>query len=252
MESLFIIILGILIGLSSSLLGLGGNVLIVPILPLISELQWKFVIPTGILTVFIVTLLNVLSFYKQKLLDLKLIALLFFPISLFSYISSYLINNFSEQFIKVCFVTIMSLMVAKLIIPVKAKKLNNNSIQNLALILAGSLAGFLAGITGIGSGLILAPLLLGFNMTDPKKVSPTINFLIMSACFFSSVNYLSFNFENFPQLGSIRLDYVFYISIPAIISSMYGRKMNLNIADNKRKVIMGSTLFLLVIKEIFF
>ena len=108
------------------------------------------------------------------------------------------------------------------------------------MLIAGFLSGVLAGLTGIGTGIILGPLLLSANLTDDKKVSPIINFLIMIACLSSSFNYTDL----------VRYDYAFYIAIPAIITGYFGRKLNTSISPKRRRFIVASCLIILMIKTI--
>lgn len=248
METILVIFLGFLVGISSALLGLGGNIIIVPSLPLISQLELPSVIATGILTVFFVTLFNVINFYRQKLLDFKLVSLLIIPTSLSSYISSHYASLIPEKTIKTLFILVMILMLIKLIIPLKINL--QKKYQKFIFVLAGLFSGTLAGLTGVGTGIILGPLLLSTQMTEDIKVSPTINFLIMISCFFSSLNYLSILNISFPQSGLVRLDYVLLILIPALITGIIGRKLNSNIKPRNRRIVVGLTLILLIAKTI--
>jgi uncharacterized membrane protein YfcA len=242
------ILLGSLVGISSALLGLGGNILIVPILPLISELPLQSVIATGIFTVFIVTLTNVINFYRQGLLDFKIIFYLFIPTSVSSYMSSHYATLIPENIIKILFLFVMIAMLIKLFLPKRENKKPQSF--KLLLLIVGFFSGSLAGLTGVGTGILLAPLLLSMGITDEKKVSPTINFLIMVSCFFSSLNYLSFENLHYPNSGLVRIDYALAIALPAILSSILGRKMNSNISPKKRRIIVGLTLIALILKTI--
>ena len=248
MSEILIILLGSFVGISAALLGLGGNILIVPLLPLFTELSLQSVIATGILTVFFVTLFNVINFYRQGLIEFKIITLLFIPTSVSSFISSRLSSLVPEHIVKILFVLAMAAMVVKLFLPKKASLKKNN--QKYILIAAGLFSGSLAGLTGVGTGILLAPLLLSLEITEDKKVSPTINFLIMVSCFFSSLNYLSFSNFSFPQSGLVRLDYVLLIAIPAILSSIIGRKLNSNISPKMRRIVVSLTLLFLIFKTI--
>lgn len=251
MDILLIAILGGLIGISSALLGLGGNILIVPILPLFplaSSLSLKSVVATGIFTVFFLTLVNVFSFYRQKLIDFKLVLTLIIPTSLFSFLSSFHVDKVNDNVIKTLLILVMISMVIRLLLFKKKESNTVNELNYPLLLGAGALSGSLAGLTGVGTGVLLGPLLLSLNLTDEKKVSPTINFLIMVACFFSSLNYLSFSEFNFPNSGLVRLDIALMIFIPAIFTAILGRKINKNISPRLRRWVVSSVLSLLIIK----
>jgi uncharacterized membrane protein YfcA len=247
MDFILVILLGGLVGISSALLGLGGNILIVPILPLISQLPLPSVIATGILTVFLVTLFNVINFYRQNLIDIKIISLLFFPTSLASFISSYYAHLFSEVFIRYAFLFIMGAMLLKLFFPPKK---HQTQLPKSILIIPGIFSGLLAGLTGVGTGIILAPLLVVLSITDEKKISPSINFLIMVSCFFSSINYLFLERFSFPQAGLVRLDYALGMALVAMITSQIGRRWNRTITSGHRKLVIALMLIVLMLKTI--
>jgi len=253
MDIILILILGGLIGISSALLGLGGNILIVPLLPLLpmaSTLTLKSIVATGIFIVFFLTLVNVISFYRQKLIDFKLVFTLIIPTSLFSFLSSFHVDKVNDNIIKTLLILVMISMVIRLLL---FKKKDSNSVNELnypLLLGAGAVSGSLAGLTGVGTGVLLGPLLLSLNLTDEKKVSPTINFLIMVACFFSSLNYLSFSNFNYPQSGLVRIDIALMIFIPAIVTAVIGRRINTSISPKLRRWVVSSALGLLILKII--
>lgn len=246
MTLLLSVILGTLVGISSALLGLGGNIIIVPLLSSISDLSLQSVVATGIFSVFIVTLINVINFYRQQLLDFKLIATLIIPTALASYLSSYYAPAIPQTVVKTLFITVMLGMFARLLM----KSSYQMKASGFFLVFAGFFSGSLAGLTGIGTGVILAPLLFSSPSIQDKKVSPTINFLIMVSCFISSLNYLSWDQLNSPLAGYVRLDYALYITIPALITSILGRKLNKTIDPMRRKMIVSAALLLLIVKTI--
>lgn len=243
-----VILLGAFIGICSALLGLGGNILIVPILPLVSELTLSEVIATGIFTVFLVTVVNVSSFYRQGLIDFKLITILFIPTTVGSFVSSHFAPNFSENFIRILLIIVMCLMIAKLVINIRQQM--SLKYKTFILVVAGFISGSLAGLTGIGTGILLAPLLLAFHLTAANKVSPTINFLIMLACASASLNYLDFTHWEGSKWGSVRVDYVVTLFLPALLTSKIGRSFNQTIQPRRRKLLVGASLSILAVKEL--
>ena len=248
-ETILIAILGGLIGFSSSVFGLGGNILIVPLLPLIIDLELPSVIATGIFTVLIVTFVNTLHFYRQGLLDFRLVTFLFLPTSVTSFISSHYAHLVPEPMIRIVFLGVMAGILMKLFRKKSTQQTTHSQTYIQVLLLsAGALSGLLAGLTGIGTGVILTPLLLSLAVTDERNVSPTINFLIMVSCFFSSINYLSWQTLSFPTSGLVHLDTALYLSIPALLSAIQGRKLNSTIDPRKRKIIVAVALLTLMVK----
>lgn len=253
MEMVLLLLLGLSIGILSSLLGLGGNILIIPILPLITELNLKEVIATGIFTVFFITFVNVLAFYRKGLVNFKETIFLIIPTIVFSYLGSAYSKFLNDNVINYILISIMVSMVLKLnLITSKDHSNSQNKIRplkrRLIFLFSGSFSGVLAGITGIGSGLILGPILYGLKLLEKKRVSPAINLLIATACFFASLNNLSFSHFDWPRSGLVHFDISIYILLPALISSIYGRRWNSSIEEALRKKILSFVIIILILK----
>lgn len=249
MEVLLISILGLSIGVSSALLGLGGNILIVPLLPLFVDISLKETIATGIFTVFFLTLFNCYFFLKAKLIDLSTSLKLIFPTFLCSYLGAKFSNHFSETTITYLLVSIMILMIIRLNANLSFSPLHKNSKkEGIVLIVSGIISGFLAGLTGVGNGVILGPILLGFKIVDDKKVSPTINFMIMIACLSATFNNLDFTSVSLTRSGMVRIDIALSLLIPALLSSFVGRKLNTNISKQTRRLLVSFALIGLSLK----
>jgi uncharacterized membrane protein YfcA len=250
MQDLLVLFLGLSVGLSSSLLGLGGNVVIVPLLPLITALELKVVVATGITTVFLVTLINTVFFLRDRLVDLKLVLWLFFPSSLASFLAAGTIQYIPADWIRYTITFILVIMILRLI---SRKKQSNTLAKKTStgiLLIASFISGVTAGVTGVGTGVLMSPLLLTFQIIDPKKVGPTINALICLTSFSSCLKFLTSSNFAFPQWGLIRLDYVFFLSTAAVFSAFWGRRWNKRIAADTRKRILAFCLFLLLLKMI--
>lgn len=246
--------LGLTVGFASSLLGLGGSVFIIPLLPLFIDLTLKSIIYTSILCVLFVTAFNVIMFTKEDLVDWRLGLSLFPLVSAASFLSSKFSHYFSESIVKYLLIATMLSMVLKLLWKPKKVKANISSLmRNTISACAGLLSGALAGLTGIGSGVILGPTLLSLNLTDHKKVSPTINLLIFFTCLFSTLGNLSL-LENFSLQFKepVKVELAMTIFICSLLGSWYGRKINSKIDQSKRKIVIAITLSLLAFKVAFF
>ncbi len=244
---IFCLLIGLIIGLSASLLGLGGNIFIVPLLPLFTDFPLREVIATGIFTVFFVCLINVFFFWKKGLIDFKTCLSLILPTSIGSYASSYLSGEFSENLVLTLLIVTMSVMLIRLNITLKKVDISSPLIF---MLLGALISGFIAGLTGIGSGVILGPMLLAFGLVEPKRVSPIINVMIVVACFFSLINYLDFKNIVGYQVGSVHTDLSIAMIIPAGLTSIIGRKFNDKIDPVLRKKIVSLVLVILIFKLI--
>ncbi len=249
MTYVILAILGSVVGLASALLGLGGSVFIIPLLPSVIDLSLKTIIYTSIFCVMLVTLFNVTMFHRKGLVDWRLGATLFPLVSVGSFVSSYFSYHFSDTVVKGLLVAIMITMVLRLLIDRFDGKGDLSVFKERVIkFIAGTLSGGLAGLTGIGSGVILGPTLLSLKLTEPKKVSPTINLLISCTCFFSILG--NFQWSSMAFKEAIRFDLSLTIFFFSIFGSYFGRKINNTIPPRKRKIVVGLTLLALALKVI--
>lgn len=235
-------LLGILVGFSSALLGLGGSIFIIPILPELMTISLKETVATSIFSVMFITLINVYRFHQSKLIDYKL-AIKLIPLTLIaSYLGSNLAQDVSDIIIKFLLIFVIFLMIIKLLFFAHKEVLLNDKQQNIVLITISLFSGVVAGMTGIGSGVILGPALLTFNLIDQKKMSPTINLMIFIACFGASLGYIDFSNITLLKSGFIHLDLALILILCSLIGSYIGRRINFSISDGRRKKLMAVML----------
>lgn len=73
MEVIFVFFIGVLAGLSACFLGVGGGIIIVPLLPLVFDIGQREVVGTSLLTVFLIVFLNTVFFHQRKLIQWKVV-----------------------------------------------------------------------------------------------------------------------------------------------------------------------------------
>ncbi|MDB2426235.1 TSUP family transporter, partial [bacterium] len=85
MDIVYLLILGTVIGLLSSLIGIGGGIVIVPMLPIVFAMPQKEAIATSLLTICLITLFNTINYYFKNLLNVKVVLKLIIISSIGSY-----------------------------------------------------------------------------------------------------------------------------------------------------------------------
>jgi len=95
-----------------------------------------------------------------------------------SFIGGLLSLTISEYILKL----VMGLIIAcsGLFILISRKPLANVRVNIIHIVLIGCLIGFIAGLTGIGGGVYLAPILLLSGISNPKTTAATTTFFIFS------------------------------------------------------------------------
>ena len=233
------IFLGLSVGLVSSLLSLGGSIILVPTIPTFTSLTLKQAVPLSIFIVNLVTAQNSYFYYRKKLIDLAFIKKTFIPLSLLSFLSAYFSPYVSKKYCLILLLVIFVLMAFRLLkttnieLPKRRKKI----ILSIAILISGSFSGLI----GMGNGLVLAPCLLAFNLMPHQKISPTINLSIFLGGLFSMAGFVSNG--QLVSLISNNITLILSITLTSMVSSYFGRKVNNKISQDWRKKI---TLVLII------
>lgn len=248
MESFSILILGFFVGIFSSLFGIGGGILIVPFLPTITVLNAREVIATSLCTIFFVSLNNTISFHRQKSVDWG-VALRVGPLTaLGSFLAAYLTRWLPPSWLKFILGTILILFVwqgRKDAVAAAIRKGN----RKIHLLIIGLMGGVASGISGLGSGIIVSPLLLGSKLVDHRRVSPTTNAVMIFTSFFGSMAFIEWpHGEDFLVWGMVHGDKALQLFAGAWISSLAARRFQQRIPERPRRIILLSVLLALALK----
>ena len=164
---IILILLSLAVGFISSFFGVGGGVLMVPGLYLVfPELPHQTVISTSIGVIFFNGLLNTYNFYlKGKVPHLKMVSLLSFGMVIGGQIGSRLTYLFDQHTAKKLFAVILLLVITRTLLSKTKQKSASKEhpeieVQTIKTFITGLGAGLIAGISGLGGGVVIVPALL--------------------------------------------------------------------------------------------
>jgi uncharacterized membrane protein YfcA len=247
MESAAILILGFFVGIFSSLFGVGGGILIVPFLPMITFMNAREVIATSLFTIFLVSLNNTISFHRQKSVDWG-VSLRVGPLTaLGSFLAAYLTRWMPTSWLKFILGTILILFVWQ------GQKETVTTIRRgsrkIHLLIIGLMGGVASGISGLGSGIIVSPLLMGLKLVDHRRVTPTTNAVMIFTTFFGSMAFIDWpHGEDFLRWGMVHGDMALKLFAGAWISGLAARRIQQRIPERPRRIILLSVLLGLALK----
>lgn len=174
-ELLQILILGGVVSLLSVFLGFGGGTILVPLLPFFLGLSVKEAIATSSFIVLMNSFLNSVSFARQGLIDWRLIRYFAIPAVLSAVVASSWIISSAENVTAILVAVIFaSLVWITYLGPAKAPQFLRRS-KTWVLIFAGLSVGAVAGVSGLGGGAFIVPLMIAGAWTIGAKISPTSN-----------------------------------------------------------------------------
>lgn len=232
------IILGCGVAVLSSFLGFGGGTLIVPLLPFISGVDIKTTIATSLAVVTLNAANNTYNFHKKNLVRWKLVLSIAIGSVLFAVISSKLTHLFDADLVRWIVIGVFAVVVLITYLgPFRVPQfIRNNTTTNH--IIAGTFAGMVAGLGGIGGATILIPLLIVGRWVQNQEVAPVGNAInALTAC--ASVVTLILSQEK------VEWKAVLIILVTSTIVSIYTRSKQHLLSEDQRRY--GIITFLLLV-----
>lgn len=214
-------LLGLVVGVMSVFLGLGGGFILVPTLPWLFDIPVKETSAISLATIFIVTSFNSIIFTIADLVNWRVAVMMGYSCALTAFLFSYLAKQYADVYLYMAdFVIIFALGVYTLC---RTLKMNHNPIEvstarPSAIIKGGLLAGTVAGISGLGAGTIISPVMIRSKMVSSLQLTPTANACMMFATLAASWTSLKEPLL-WPKWGYIDLKITFIISGFAILFS---------------------------------
>ena len=288
MVFLIILLLGVFISAVSVFIGLGGGFILVPLLPSVFGLTIHQAVGTSLFTIFLVMLNNTYRFYKkdQTLISWPVVLLMGPVSSLMAFASAQLSQKVNSNILVNVLLTILILVGFKNLISSFFSKDESslsfkNSFKNESVedfhqkfsgdeitlnpgkkffsILGGALAGLAGGFVGIGSGVVLSPLMIFLKMVKPKQLSPTANANMLcttsGACLFLFIDGFPGKGSvspSWPQWGVIRLDIALGLFVSSVFFSHFLRPHQNKLPMKFKSILLSVVLGGLIFKIIYF
>ncbi len=248
--------LGCVVGLVSTFLGIGGGLLIVPLLPWVMGLSHHQSIATSLFTIFFVASINTFMFHRQKRVVWR-VARIVGPVTVtFSFLSGWIAVHMSESFLKFFLLGVFGLVLiqsSEIFAFTRSAAVINFFTSKKALWSLGTVAGITSGLGGIGSGLILAPFLLAARIVRSDEVTPTSNAIMALTTFAGTVSFMWTSFDlsgNTDIFGFVKWEYALIISNGAILTSFIGKAYQHRMSDTLRKNLLMALLFSLICRVV--
>ncbi|MCB0278201.1 MAG: sulfite exporter TauE/SafE family protein [Calditrichaeota bacterium] len=230
-NDIFILIAaGILVGLIGSFFGIGGGVLIIPILNfLFPELPQQSIIACSLSIIAINSVIHTINYSKHYQYKYKIIL----SIALFSIISSVLVSlwvqHINSTLLRWIFAIFLLGISAYMVI--RSDQVSENRSENsfLSSILIGISTGLISGFTGVGGGVANIPLLIRFTKIDIQQIAAYSN-AIMIFTTLSAVSTFAFAGQQslqFYSIGYLLPELILYMAIGGLIGSKAGIRINL-------------------------
>lgn len=247
--------MGGLAGFLAGLLGIGGGIVLVPVLmlllPLLPNVDNSNVailaIATSLATVMVTAFSSSKSHLKKGNVDFKFVLPVVLAAAVTSVAASRVASNLASE--TLTFIFAVMLMIMSLQIYRSGNKLNleESEPSNKQLLLGGGLTGFLAALAGLGGGAILVPYLTYIGVGIRRAIGSAA-ICSMVVAIFGSFGYLTAGWhwtESFEFVGYIHWPSALCITLFSYFTAPLGVKVGQSLDQVQLKKIFA--IFMLIV-----
>lgn len=257
---------GLAVGFVSSFIGIGGGVLMIPIISsLFPELNIQSVIACSLGVISVNSVINLYNFRRIMLHpNIKFVFALGVPTIIGAFGGSLLVNILSKNTVMIIFAVTIIASAAKMIF-FSPSSVSEESWDNiftfktgLQMSFIGVFAGFISALTGVGGGAIVIPLLVFISI--PLKWLPvysnsammfgTTTGLITHALMKTPVLPSDFGILSHFQVGNVNFLIIFGVVVGSLVSSRFGTKLTQR-TEIKTKKKVFAVVFVIILLKIF-
>ncbi|UOR01145.1 sulfite exporter TauE/SafE family protein [Leucobacter allii] len=157
-------LLGAATGLLSGLFGIGGGVILVPMLVMILGFQQRLAAGTSVAAILPAAVVGGIGYAVQGNVDWLAAVLLAAGIVVGAQIGSYLLSRVPTGFLRWMFMAFLLGIVISLwfVVPQRDAAIEITVLSGALLVVTGLVTGVLSGLLGVGGGVIVVPVLMFF------------------------------------------------------------------------------------------
>ena len=228
-----------------SMLGLGGALIYVPVLKWAGFPVKEVAIPLALLLNGLTTVIALIAYFKNKLVDVKGGLAMTISAFLFAPVGAIVSDKLPVDFLLILFsIAVLAAAARMLLMSRMPEPKQVMSFKKRAIIgaIIGGFAGFMAGLLGIGGGFIMAPLLMWMGY-ETKKAAATSAFAVTFSSFSGFLGHVS--------QGHFEVTLTIVLSAAVIMGALLGSNFLVNKAKTSRiKQIFAVVLLAIAIKII--
>ncbi len=250
---MLIFIVGLAVGLLSTVVGMGGGILMVPALTALSELPQIEAMATSLATIALIASWNTWRYHRQNLVRWRVVVWVALGSGICAAIAGLIAPNLPEKVLVGLLILVLLMLAWKTfrIGKVEAKENSDKTKKHVTALAIGSFGGLIAGFTGIGGGGITTSLMLVTGITKNRTTVPTSNAIMIFTTAAGALTYALHGSSSWPRLGLIHADYSLLLAAGAVCSSFIGIRINQIIPLKVRKTLLGCILLLIALRLIF-
>lgn len=157
-----LVLLGLAVGTASGLFGIGGGIIVVPVLVYLFGYYTRIAVGTSLLAVVFPAISGVITYAIDGNVNLLMAVLLAAGAIVGAQIGAWLLTVLPHRFVQWGFIFFMLVVIASLfiVVPSRDVEVEIDWVLGIALVALGVFTGMMSGLLGIGGGVIIVPLLV--------------------------------------------------------------------------------------------
>ena len=243
-DQLWLIPLGFAAGILGSMIGLGGGIVVVPVLTFFG-FPPTLAASNSLFAAFSNAVGSTVSYSRQKRIDCSLglkLGLLCIPGTV---LGAYISSDATPGIFKILFgvVLVSSAVYIFLRKKIETKEKNLTKLMIVFVIAASFFAGIISSFFGIGGGIVFVPLMVvGLGMTM-KKAAPTSQFILLFASLSGIITHSILGHPDFLQAG--------LLAAGAFVGGIIGARLSLDIQERSLQILVSTIIIIAAIKLFF-
>ncbi len=231
-EELWLIPLGFAAGLLGSIIGLGGGIIIVPVLTFFG-FSPALAASNSIFAVFSNAIASSISYAKQRRIEYSIglkLGLLSIPGTV---VGALISSEITPSIFKILFALILISASIYVFSKRKIEQKNYNLSKQIMILAIGVsfFAGIISGLFGVGGGIIFVPLMVVAMGLSMKNAAPTSQFILLFASGSALVTHTLLGHPDFYQ--------ALLLAIGAFVGGLVGARLSLEIKENSLKILIS-------------
>ena len=243
-DQLWLIPLGVAAGILGSMIGLGGGIIVVPVLTFFG-FPPTLAASNSLFAAFSNAVASTVSYSRQKRIDYSLglkLGVLCIPGTV---LGAFVSSDVTPAIFKILFgiVLVSSAVYIFLRKKIETKQKNLTKLMIVFVIAASFFAGIISSFFGIGGGIIFVPLMVvGIGMTM-KKAAPTSQFILLFASLSGIITHSILGHPDFIQAG--------LLAAGAFVGGIIGARLSLDVKERSLQILVSAIIVIAAIKLFF-
>ena len=240
-EDVWLIPLGFVAGVLGSMIGLGGGIIVVPVLTFLG-FPPTLAASNSLFASFSNAVASTISYSKQKRIEYSIglkLGLLAVPGTI---LGAYISSDVTPEIFKILFglILISSSVYLFLKRKIESKEINTSKLVMVLAIGASFFAGIVSSFFGIGGGIIFVPLMVAAMGMGMKNAAPTSQFILLFASFTGLLTHSILGHPDFTQS--------LFLSVGAFAGGLLGARISLEIKEKNLQILVSVVVVAAAIK----